>query len=627
MKMRLAASFMLVFVLASAPASAEKKPGDQLPLYQPACGEIVEHSFRLQDDLNCSAYGNAVRIGRNGITIDLNNNTVSGGLEDNGIWAVGEPQSSKTVIRNGVVRGFQNGLVLGRGSTVLDVVVVDNEFGILSAEGLTVRRSSIVANNVGYAGGPQSGVLLEANRFSANDKAVVIDLGSHIPLEPTATQIRKNTIAGNFEHGILIENGTQHVIADNVVSGNGHSGEGNGFPGIELDPQATYVKTTDNRIDANGDDGYRDDGANNTASRNQARGNGFYDVDGAATGIEAGSNPAGSKNNSLGNDATVQCTTASMCVLPQTSSSLPLRAPACGTSVTASFRLAGDITCPGRWITVEADNVTIDLNRHTVRGPGRDAELAEPAIGIRTVRSGTTVKNGVIRGFSGAGLFSGVATGSPKNLRATDLVLVANLAGTDLNQPKGKDGLIRGIVAAGNWWGVELSVPHTLSGSTLAGNLSNGLLALSMLSEQLPDLIVEGNLVAANAGPGIYLGDDGSDDPEVLRPTVTGNKIVGNGHGFRGGYAGLVIDAAVNEARLTHNVAEGNGGQGLAVSGEASTVKLNDVRGNGYHLGIADDSAIGLDASTDTAVQGSGNESQGNDAGDQCEPNFLCPAQ
>ncbi|MDF5757218.1 right-handed parallel beta-helix repeat-containing protein [Spongiactinospora sp. TRM90649] len=77
---------------------------------------------------------------------------------------------------------------------------------------------------------------------------------------------------------------------------------------------------------------------------------------------------------------------------------LPARAHAlvvnCGDTLTGSVTLTADLTCAGHALTVDADNVTIDLNGHEIIGNGTGN-----AITVRA-RKGISVSNGVIRNFA-----------------------------------------------------------------------------------------------------------------------------------------------------------------------------------------------------------------------------------
>ena len=68
-------------------------------------------------------------------------------------------------------------------------------------------------------------------------------------------------------------------------------------------------------------------------------------------------------------------------------------AVACGASVVADLKLANDLICSGDALIVNADNITIDLNGHTLTGSGI-------GIGITVrARQNVTIRGGTIRSF------------------------------------------------------------------------------------------------------------------------------------------------------------------------------------------------------------------------------------
>src|SRR5262245_53249263 len=78
----------------------------------------------------------------------------------------------------------------------------------------------------------------------------------------------------------------------------------------------------------------------------------------------------------------------------------------CGDTITTDTTLHQDLVkCPNVGILVGADNVTLDLNGHTIDGdgaptPGCDPNVAFCDIGVATEgQRGVTVKNGSVRDF------------------------------------------------------------------------------------------------------------------------------------------------------------------------------------------------------------------------------------
>ncbi|HXV60170.1 MAG TPA: hypothetical protein VEK15_05715, partial [Vicinamibacteria bacterium] len=68
----------------------------------------------------------------------------------------------------------------------------------------------------------------------------------------------------------------------------------------------------------------------------------------------------------------------------------------CGDIITRSVKLSADLTCDGQGLIIGADDVTLDLNGHTITGigPEGDEYLGVSGEGLEHV----TIKNGEIRG-------------------------------------------------------------------------------------------------------------------------------------------------------------------------------------------------------------------------------------
>lgn len=98
-----------------------------------------------------------------------------------------------------------------------------------------------------------------------------------------------------------------------------------------------------------------------------------------------------------------------------------------------SYKLTGNLTVPAGVIGIEitADNVTLDLNGYTVRGPVtclRNAgtrivscsALDAFAMGIFSMQKDSVVRNGSVRGFGAIGVyFTDSGSGSAENLRVS----------------------------------------------------------------------------------------------------------------------------------------------------------------------------------------------------------------
>ena len=77
----------------------------------------------------------------------------------------------------------------------------------------------------------------------------------------------------------------------------------------------------------------------------------------------------------------------------------------CGAVLTTSVRLAADVVCPGgEGLTLAADGIELNLNGHSVTGPGADA--AAGTVGVRVRARDVVVRGGTVRGWT-TGVLSG----------------------------------------------------------------------------------------------------------------------------------------------------------------------------------------------------------------------------
>ena len=65
----------------------------------------------------------------------------------------------------------------------------------------------------------------------------------------------------------------------------------------------------------------------------------------------------------------------------------------CGATLVADLRLDYDLACPGNGLIVGADGITIDLNGHTISGPGSGVGISVPN------RTGVVITGGTVKNF------------------------------------------------------------------------------------------------------------------------------------------------------------------------------------------------------------------------------------
>lgn len=248
--------------------------------------------------------------------------------------------------------------------------------------------------------------------------------------------------------------------------------------------------------------------------------------------------------------------------------------------VTESSRLAADLNCSGDAITIAANNVTLDLNGHSITGPGNTTATT----GIKvSSRSGVVIVNGSITGF-GSGVFLEYASYSR----------------------------VEGVDASGNGGGIELAssshneISHnsTTDNRPAPGSEANGI-ALDWGSH---DNLIEANEVSGNAPWGIFVVDDSDNN------TVVGNHVFDNDVGiaiYVGGSTGNLVE---------RNLVLRNAGTGINADA-GNTLTRNIVIGNAK---ISTAAGSGINGSPGV-IDGGGNVAANNaQRGDVQCANVVC---
>jgi parallel beta-helix repeat protein len=338
----------------------------------------------------------------------------------------------------------------------------------------------------------------------------------------------------------------------------------------------------------------------------------------------------------------------------------PAWAVACGETITASVKLDQDLLdCPGTGLVIGADNVTVDLNGHTLDGDNGP----DNAIVTLADRAGLTIKGpGVITGFE-----DGILVGGAK-LKVLGVTFRA-LSGTAINI-----GPCPGSLIASNTMSEVGSAMDLGGGSgklTVRDNVINGASGFGIVVADAVGASVVGNLVSDVAFEGIILGASGNTVAKnrvmrtaghgILVAGATGSKVVGNtvsstagsgialseasanriegnvvsgasGGGIRlldalsdgnllrrnatfGNLGnGILVPAGAGVTVLEGNAADGNQFDGLRIEQAGTVVRKTRADGNG---------GLGIAAVAGT-VDGGGNRARGNLVAAQCE-GLACP--
>jgi hypothetical protein len=205
-------------------------------------------------------------------------------------------------------------------------------------------------------------------------------------------------------------------------------------------------------------------------------------------------------------------------------------------------------------IVVTATGVTIDLNGFKIAGPSSctgfgstiSCSPAGSGEGISSTATGTTVRNGIVRGFPGRG----VALGDQARVES---VTVLDHGGNGIDVVGG--GLVRGCIAYRNGGnGIEGTSAVLVEHSQAHGNGIDGIRLLTSGS-------VQGNVTRGNAGDGISVNAAAVENNAVYAnsgdgvQTTSGSLVRGNA--IRSNTLnGLNLDAHTGWA---HNSLDANG--------------------------------------------------------------------
>ena len=151
--------------------------------------------------------GYAITINANNVTLDLNGWKIGGQAAGTGTNAWGIYSTAVNVtIRNGIVRGFHDGIVLmGRGAVVQDMLVDQNTETGIYVEGQGVR---VEHNQVVDTGGSTSATDINAYGIVANgDGSTMIN-----------NMVSGLTATGSASERGIYAGGANSTVRDNVVS-------------------------------------------------------------------------------------------------------------------------------------------------------------------------------------------------------------------------------------------------------------------------------------------------------------------------------------------------------------------------------------------------------------------------
>ena len=300
----------------------------------------------------------------------------------------------------------------------------------------------------------------------------------------------------------------------------------------------------------------------------------------------------------------------------------------CGDAITTDTTLGGDlVACPNNGIVIGADDITLDLNGHTIGGDGEleeacaDDQFCDVGV-VNDGHSRVTIKGGPVREFGLAVLVLGASDNRLLDLSATNSifsgVVIADSARVQLERSA--------IVANGlhtDEGGVALfaSSQGRIAHNSISGNGDTGIFALEandtvfernelsdnpeagMLLEESNRNVFDRNRLSRN-GQGITVGGDGN--------RITRNRVFDSDAGLPDeGGLGIRVEGLedASDNVVERNVVARASRAGIQVSAVNTVVRHNRLRGNGDGVSV-------LDVAENTLLEGnhaSGSEDDGID--------------
>ena len=205
------------------------------------CGAIIRQDVKLTSDLDCVNI-DALIVGKSGVTIDLNNHSISGtgidaskvglGILGGAGWVDSDTGSLENVriLGPGKISDFQAGIMVtdSKNVKISNVLVQRSEMGVYekNSRNIAVKDSSFNRNNIGIALDSSFNSEIINNTYSSNGLTGISLVGSF------ENAITGNKIDGSVNGIYLHENSEDIRIESNFVS-NSQSvdlNNGNGIP-------------------------------------------------------------------------------------------------------------------------------------------------------------------------------------------------------------------------------------------------------------------------------------------------------------------------------------------------------------------------------------------------------------
>ncbi|MBI3491046.1 MAG: right-handed parallel beta-helix repeat-containing protein [Acidobacteria bacterium] len=270
----------------------------------------------------------------------------------------------------------------------------------------------------------------------------------------------------------------------------------------------------------------------------------------------------------------------------------------CGDAIVVSTTLQSDLTCDRTGLIIGADGITLDLNGHSLTGPGGGGGY--PGI-IITGHTGVSIVNGIVNNFGhGVLLLSGANRNIIRNVTTNSQFF------NGISVFGSSDNVIENCHVNGSGsFGVGLngaSNGNAVRNCTVTGSGSSGIF-IGGGGGQPPSFnnVVTGNSVHDNPTTGPAISIFGS-----ANNTVDGNDVVHNVVGT-GGH-GIGVSTGSNDNTVSNNHVSNNSALGISINNASlnNRVTANTVSGNTSN-GVDLNSSTGNSVANNTVTGNSSN--------------------
>jgi hypothetical protein len=182
------------------------------------CGSVItEDTVLTHDLLGCE---DGLVIAAPGVTLDLGGHQIVGRGAGTGV-RLALFEAAGSVVRNGAIRSFENGLSIVDSATLSELDVSSNQVGVFLLATATIERSTIHRNGVGVfifcCSGSNPGDAIVGNRILHNTEEGIRATRGEL------ARIEGNLVMGNGGDGVSLFE-TFGIVLDNTFKNNGGAG-------------------------------------------------------------------------------------------------------------------------------------------------------------------------------------------------------------------------------------------------------------------------------------------------------------------------------------------------------------------------------------------------------------------